>query len=145
MEANPFTLRHWFLRMDNDAEDFPDDQCKPNQNNWIPCVCVPSYMIVIASIEMCIFLTTFCLFFYQSHKKQKKIDPKTFFLVLMFFIAFVMHYSYLWYAFMGPSHCRTMHVTTSFVFFFPQAIFFLIFIWTIFKLLLVWRGMASNS
>ena len=63
----------------------------------------------------------------------------------MFFLAFLLHYSYLWYGFAGPSHCRTMNVSTSFVFFTPQAIFFLIFIWTIFKLLVIWRGMVANS
>ena len=58
-------------RFDGDAnpDDFDDRNCKPDVNNWVPCVCVPSYMMVMASIEMFIFLVAFILFFYQIRKK----------------------------------------------------------------------------
>ena len=94
---------------------------------------------------MVIFFIAFVLFFYYSWKKRKQVDKKSCFLAVMFFLAFCLHYSYLCYAYAGPEHCRAMHVSTSFVFFTPQAIFFLIFIWTIFKLLIIWRGMVAQS
>ena len=99
----------------------------------------------MATIELVIFFIGFVLFFYQSWKKNKQVDKKSCFLTVMFFLAFCLHYSYLCYAYAGPEHCRAMHVATSFVFFTPQAIFFLIFIWTIFKLLVIWRGMVAQS
>lgn len=103
------------------------------------------YMIMLASLEIVIFIICFILFIYGTCKKGKRVDAKTCFLLVMFSIAYAVHYVFLIYAFSGPEGCRAMHPSTSFIFFLPQAIFFLIFIWAIFKLLMVWRGMVANS
>ena len=125
-------------------EDF-DETCRPDVNNWIPCVCIPSYMIVMASLEIFIFLVCFIMFIGGIYKKGKQVDFKTVFLLVLFWLAFITHYVFLIHAYSGPDQCRAMHVATSFIFFLPQAIFFLVFIWAIFKLLLVWRGMEASS
>lgn len=64
-------------------------------------------------------------------------------MIVFFSLAFIIRMSYAIWAYSGPHHCRSMLIGTSFWAFLPQAIFFLIFIWAIFKLLVVWRVMVA--
>ena len=105
-----------FIKLD--ADDY-DGTCRPDINNWIPCVCVPEYMIVMATVEIIMFIVSFILFICGARKNKKKIDKKATFLLAMFSAAFSTHYIYLLYAYSGPDSCRAMRVSTSFVFFLP--------------------------
>lgn len=102
-------------------------------------------MLVMASLELASFLVSFVVFIVQSKKKGKQLDFKTYSLLIMFLLAYMLRNVFLWYSWMGPVNCRALHSITSFIFFLPTAIFFIIFIWTIFKLLLVWRGMVAAT
>ena len=57
----------------------------------------------------------------------------------------MLRIGYLSYYFAGPNKCRKIERPTSYICFLPQAIFFLIFIWVIFKFLVIWRIMISHS
>ena len=45
----------------------------------------------------------------------------------------------------NSSHCTEITARISFISFIPQAIFFFVFIWVIFKLLKIWRMMNADT
>ena len=102
-------------------------------------------MLVISSMEITYFFTCLVVFIVAICKRKKRVDLKTYVMLFSLITAFITHGGFLWHSWKGPEACREMHWYTSFIFFLPQAIFFLIFIWTIFKLLLVFRGMTATS
>ena len=111
----------------------------------MPCVCIFNYTIILSSIEFFTFIISVAIFYFLSLKKKKKIDTVTKTLIILFLTAFLFHYGFVIYAYTGPSGCRKIYSGTSYICFIPQAIFFLIFIWVIFKLLVVWRVMVANT
>ena len=126
-------------------EDYGEEECDPNTNNGVPCVCIFEYSIIISAIEFIIFLGCLIAFFVGTCKKGQKVDLKSGILISLFISAFIVRISYLSYYFAGPNKCRKIQRLTSYICFLPQAIFFLIFIWVIFKLLVIWRIMISHS
>lgn len=64
---------------------------------------------------------------------------------MLFLTAFLVHYVFVVFSYRGNNNCRKIVAATSYICFLPQAIFFLIFIWAIFKLLVIWRMMVSST
>ena len=60
------------------------------------------YMLIMATIEVTVFLTCFVAFFAAKYYSKKRMDLKTYFLLFFLVVAFVTHNCYLWYAWMGP-------------------------------------------
>ena len=60
-------------------------------------------------------------------------------------IAFLLHAYNISNIFEYPNHCKRMSEAESMMSFVPQAIFFMIFIWIIFKLLFVWRSLLVDN
>ena len=121
------------------------DECDPKLNNGVPCVCIFEYSIIVTAIEFMTFLGCLTAFFIANCKKKQKVDLKSAILILLFIGAFMLRIVYLSYSYAGPNKCRKIQRATSYICFLPQAIFFLIFIWVIFKLLVIWRVMVSHS
>ena len=117
--------------------------CDPNFDNNVPCVCIFYYNLYTTSSECLAYLTCMVIFFIASRKKNKKIDQRTIILLALNVLAFSLHMSYVIYAYTGESNCRKIESWTSYYAFMPPFIFFLIFIWIIFKALVVWRVMES--
>jgi len=126
--------------------DDPDDLlCNVSLDNGVPCVCIFDYQLIFACVELAIFGLALALFLFKSCRKQKKIDLKQSFLVFTLVLTFSLRFGFLLYVYSSPTQCRRMYFQTSYLVFAPQCIFFLIFIWAIFKLLVVWRGMVANT
>jgi len=119
--------------------------CDPNVDNGVPCVCTFEYSMVVSSIEIVVFMVAVAAFLLTRLKKKIKIDFRSIALCTLLSLAFLMHYSFVLYVFVGPMGCRKIKEITSYICFAPQAIFFLIFIWAIFKLLVIWRVMISQT
>ena len=122
-----------------------DEECDPSLDNGVPCSCMFIYEMIFASTELILFFGALLILFYKSIKRKKKIVLRTGLLIVFFSLAFVIRFSYVVWAYSGPNNCRSMITGISFWAFAPQAIFFLIFIWAIFKLLVIWRVMVSNT
>ena len=120
-------------------------QCDPNTDNGLPCVCIKTYQVVLANIEAGCYLACLVSFFIATWKRKKRIDMRT--AVLIFFVctAFSLHLVFEFWVYFGPNGCRKIAPGTSFFCFAPQGIFFMVFIWVIFKLLVIWRVMVSNT
>lgn len=121
------------------------EECDPKLNNGVPCVCIYRYSIIVTAIEFMTFIGCLVTFLIASFKKRQKLDFKSCILISLFLCAFTVRIVYLGYSYAGPNKCRKIQRATSYVCFIPQAIFFLIFIWVIFKLLIIWRLMVSQS
>lgn len=114
-------------------------------DNGVPCVCIYTYMVAFASTEVVMFLSCLVILFIANVRKKQRIDKKAWLLFSLFSLAFFGHYSFVLYSYAGETHCRKIVPITSYICFLPQAIYFQIFIWVIFKLLVVWRVMVANS
>ena len=78
-------------------------------------------------------------------RRKKSIDTLTITLIILFILAFSLHVAFISYVYSGPLKCREIDPGTSFFVFAPSGILFIVFIWVIFKLLVVWRVMISNT
>jgi len=117
--------------------------CDPEFANNVPCTCMYDYNIATTTSECLAYIVCLTIFLMANRKKKQKIDLKTGILIGLFVLAFSFHMSFVIYAYTGFNQCRKINSMTSYFAFAPQMIFFLIFIWVIFKLLVVWRVMES--
>jgi len=122
-----------------------DLECDPKNNTGVPCLCIFPYTIVLSTLETISFILAVAAFVYTRRRKKIKIDKRSVVLCILFLTAFLMHYIVLLYTYAGPYNCRKIRPITSYIVFAPQAIFFLIFIWAIFKLLVIWRVMITQT
>lgn len=122
-----------------------DEVCLAKIDNNVPCVCASDASLVFSSIEFGAFFACILIFFLVQLRKKLKVDCRQVFVVSLFAIAFLFHYGFVLYTFLGPNNCRKIRRMTSYICFLPQAIFFIVFIWVIFKLLVIWRLMVSNT
>lgn len=129
----------------NSTDAGDDAECIAKLDNNVACFCVTDMNIVFASIEFVAFTICIASFFLVRHQKNQKIDCKQIVLCLLFALAFIVHYGFVLFTFMGPNNCRKIRRITSYICFTPQAIFFIVFIWVIFKLLVIWRLMVSET
>lgn len=111
----------------------------------MPCVCVLNYQIYLASAEVVCFIACLVAFIVATCKRGKRIDLVTSFLIFLFLLAFTLHIWFIFYVHSGKVGCQRIQPMTSYFCFAPTGIFFLVFIWVIFKLLVIWRVMVSNT
>lgn len=115
--------------------------CNADPN--VPCFCVKTWCLVLAGVEILIFTVCLAIFLCCG----KSLDKQSITISIFFFIGYLIHFvqSLLIYIKPDGSHCTAITARISFISFLPQAIFFFVFIWVIFKLLTVWQVMQKDS
>lgn len=115
--------------------------CNADPN--VPCFCVKTWCLVLAGVEILIFTVCLAIFLCCG----KSLDKQSITISIFFFIGYLIHFvqSLLIYIKPDGSHCTAITARISFISFLPQAIFFFVFIWVIFKLLVVWQVMHADS
>ena len=120
--------------------------CDPYKNNNIPCYCVSEFSLIMSGIYLVLFLSAILIFMcYNCRGKgsSQYMENQQCLIVLSLLIGFSIRFGYVIYTFQGEIECNNITVSTSYIAFSPQAIFFLVFIWLIFKLLVIWRVMLA--
>jgi hypothetical protein len=97
----------------------------------------------LAGIEILIF--TVCLIIFLCCSKS--LDKQSITISILFFTGYLIHFVQSLLIYINPigDHCTAITPRISFISFLPQAIFFFVFIWVIFKLLTVWQVMQGDS
>ncbi len=109
----------------------------------MPCTCTTIIGLSFAISEASLFALV-CMIFIIKNCRVKM--PKSNYVVsISSLIAFMLHAYSIVNIYQYPNHCKRMSEVESIVSFVPQAIFFMVFIWIIFKLLFVWRSLLVDS
>ena len=142
-KPNPSILSHILYEFGNSGKD-----CDPYKNNNIPCYCVSEFSLIMSGVYLTFFLSSILIFMcYNCRGKQESehIENQQCLIVLAFLIGFSIRFGYVIYTYRGDISCNNITASTSYIAFTPQAIFFLVFIWLIFKLLVIWRVMLAQN
>lgn len=74
----------------------------------------------------------------------RSLDKQSLIISAFFFTGYLIHFLQNLLIYTKPGHCTEITASVSFISFIPQAIFFFVFIWVIFKLLTVWKIMQTE-
>ena len=79
-----------------------DSDCDPDSNNGVACLCIFNYTVAFASIEFIAYIGCLGMFFFLSCKKKRKQDRKSYVLLFLFLLAFIIRLIFIVYAHSGP-------------------------------------------
>ena len=136
-------LKWWPTRGHNDSIS-----CDPHLNNNVPCFCVSDLAVIMSGSQLFIFMVAIVVFLCYNCKNKdsgKRAELQSCVIVFALLLGFITRFVYVIYTFTGTQNCNYITGSTSYIAFSPQAIFFLVFIWLIFKLLVVWRVMLKGT
>jgi hypothetical protein len=97
----------------------------------------------IAVSEVSLYFLVCCIF--MAYNRRVKLPCSIFVVTLASLTAFGLRAYNVISVFQHANHCKRMTMYEDIVSVLPQAIFFLIFAWIIFKLLFVWRSLLVDS
>jgi hypothetical protein len=109
----------------------------------MPCTCTSVMGMSIAVSEVSLYFLVCCIF--MAYNRRVKLPCSIFVVTLASLTAFGLRAYNVIIVFQHANHCKRMTMYEDIVSVLPQAIFFLIFAWIIFKLLFVWRSLLVDS
>jgi len=101
---------------------------------------VHEWCLILEAFEVFIFILCFIL-----TAAVRKLDRTTIIVAIIIMVAYVINLLQDLLVFMKPFSCAMVTPQLSFTEFVPQAIFFTLFAWVIFKLLLIWRVLKAET
>jgi len=101
------------------------------------------YGLSAAIGELALYIFVFLLFIYLN--RRVKQQNSVYIVSFISLTAFLVHAWNISDIYSHNLHCKKTSKGESFVGYIPQAMFFMIFIWVIFKLLYIWRCMLVEG
>ena len=108
------------------------------ENTTVPCYCVHGWCLILEAVEVFIFIL--CLILTAA---VRKLDKTTVTVAFFIMVAYLINLLQDLFVYLEPFNCAVVSPQLSFTEFVPQAIFFTLFAWVIFKLLLIWRVLKT--
>jgi hypothetical protein len=108
----------------------------------VPCICISIEGVTLAALELSVYFLTLVWFLISSNQQQ---DWFTYLVTVSILLGFACHLGESLSIHLQTSHCKELAVGVDVIMTIDQVIFFLIFIWIIFKLLAIWRVMRTDD
>ena len=122
--------------------DSQTDLCDSDQSS-APCECESFTGWSLSLIELLIY-TVIMLVWLSMNRKSRQIW-QVYVLTVIIWLAFATHSYSTTTVYLSANHCKPVKKLESFILYMPQALFFSIFVWVIFKLLFIWRCLELDD
>ena len=110
----------------------------------MPCLCTNFPEMTLALAEVAVYFIAYIFFLIANRKKTQQTSVHAILVLILF--SFLLHTTSQVSLFYGyDTRCKQLNDYESFEIHVPQAFFYLVFIWVIFKLLIINNAMFSTQ
>jgi len=96
----------------------------------------------MSACELTIYTTALAVFFFKNRKN--KMQCMTFVITFLTLFGFSIHFGQNLANYLTPTRCRVISPVNDLLSFGDQSLFFMVFIWVIFKMLGIWEMMINE-